>query len=287
MLFTNMPTPKTIITYLVDGNPQWIKTVELSNWIGKALSIPRVSLKDAKDRSETKQPALYFLFGEDENENKMAYIWEAENLIQRMADHDSKKDFWDIVVAFISTSNSLTKWDVKYLEAKAVERAKKNNKFLLQNSTTPIPNNLPEFQQSAMEEFLENVDLLISAMGYPILKEIAQKKKTEEKKYFLVSKDAKAEGVYIQDGFVLLKWSTLNCIEAPSFGWKAQKSRSDLLNKDMISKEWDVYMLLEDYICSSPSHAASIVTGRSTNGWTSWKDINGKTLHENERQTLI
>lgn len=86
-----------------------------------------------------------------------------------------------------------------------MERAKKNNKFLLQNSTTPIPNNLPEFQQSAMEEFLENVDLLISAMGYPILKEIAQKKKTEEKKYFLVSKDAKAEGVYIQDGFVLLK----------------------------------------------------------------------------------
>jgi len=109
-----MQAPKTIITYLVDGNPQGIKTVELSNWIWKTISIPRANLKDVKNRTEINQPALYFLFGEDEKENKMAYIWEAENVIQRMADHDSKKEFWDTVIAFISTSNSLTKADMVF-----------------------------------------------------------------------------------------------------------------------------------------------------------------------------
>lgn len=59
--------PKTIITYLVDGNPTGIKTAELSNWIGKAIVIPRSKIKEAKDRGEVKQPAIYFLFGEDEN----------------------------------------------------------------------------------------------------------------------------------------------------------------------------------------------------------------------------
>ncbi|AHB41676.1 hypothetical protein P148_SR1C00001G0888 [candidate division SR1 bacterium RAAC1_SR1_1] len=284
-----MPTPKTIITYLVDGNPQGIKTVELSNWNGKALSIPRASLKEAKNRPETNQPALYFLFGEDENENKMAYIGEAENVIQRMADHDSKKEFWDTVVAFISTSNSLTKADVKYLEARAVDRAKKANRYILQNSTAPIPNNLPEFQQSAMEEFLQNVDLLISAMGYPILKEIEKAKIEKENMYYLNSRGSDAKGVYMEDGFLVLKGSSgpkemvKSTIENERMAFR---HRPILLEKGIIKEEGENIIFLSDYLFTSPSSASDIIVGRDTNGWIVWKDKDGKTLDENERKNL-
>ena len=57
---------KTITTYLIDWNPSWIKTVELSNWVWKAIIIPRAKLKDAKQRNELFQPAIYFLFWIDE-----------------------------------------------------------------------------------------------------------------------------------------------------------------------------------------------------------------------------
>lgn len=53
---------KTITQFLVDGSPIGIKTIELSNWIGKALQIPRAKLKEAKNRPEMSQPAIYFLF---------------------------------------------------------------------------------------------------------------------------------------------------------------------------------------------------------------------------------
>lgn len=59
--------PKTITTYLVDGNPDGVKMAELSNWVGKSISIPRNKLKNVKDRNECNQPSVYFLFGgEDE-----------------------------------------------------------------------------------------------------------------------------------------------------------------------------------------------------------------------------
>ena len=66
MLLNNkMPHPKTIKIYLVSGRPDEIKTAELSNWVGKAIAIPRNKLKDVEERDECSQPAACFLFGKD------------------------------------------------------------------------------------------------------------------------------------------------------------------------------------------------------------------------------
>lgn len=203
-----MPTkPKTIITYLVDGNPQGIKTVELSNRVGKAISIPRVSLKKAKSRPECGQPGLYFLFGKDEDENTIAYIGEAENLFNRLSNHATNKDFREIALAFVSKDNNITKADVKFLEATAIAKAHEVQRYELRNSATPIPNNLPEYQESAMREFLENIDILIASMGYPILKKIKKEKIEQEKLYYLTARGGDAKGVYTEEGFLVLKGS--------------------------------------------------------------------------------
>ena len=46
--------------------------------------------------------------------------------MERITSHDTKKDFWDTVIVFVSKDNNLTKADVKFLEAKSIERAKKS-----------------------------------------------------------------------------------------------------------------------------------------------------------------
>ncbi|WP_233557516.1 DUF4357 domain-containing protein [Aquimarina sp. AD1] len=43
-------------------------------------------------------------------------------------------------------------------------------------------------------------------------------------------------------------------------------------------------MFQKDEIFNSPSAAAVSVLGRPANGWTTWKDKNGKTLNELKRK---
>jgi hypothetical protein len=40
----------------------------------------------------------------------------------------------------------------------------------------------------------------------------------------------------------------------------------------------------EDYIFNSPSAAAVTIKGRASNGWTAWKNKEGKTLDELKRK---
>lgn len=286
-----MSQPKTIITYLVDWNPTGIKTVELSNWIGKAIVIPRSKLKESKDRLETKQPAIYFLFGEDENWIKQAYIWEAENLIARLSNHDTNKDFWDTVVAFVSKDNNLTKADVKFLEANAIKKWLEVKRFELLNSVEPIPNNLPEYQISTMNEFLENIDILISAIGYPILKTHIVDKKFDlnRKTYFIKTKWCTASGLYNEDWFLVFagsEWPVEMTTSQTWWQWYAFRHRPLLLQKWVIVYKDNKIIFTQDYQFTSPSSAADFITGRYVNGWITWKDKDGKTLDENERKSL-
>lgn len=281
---------KTITTFLLDGSPTGIKTVELSNWIWKSLIIPRAKLKDIKNRPEALQPAVYFLFWIDEEWRSSAYIWESENLISRIWTHDTNKPFWDTVIAFVSKDNNLTKADVKYLEAKCIEKAKKANRYTLKNWIEPIPNNLPEYQISTMNEFLDNIDILISSIWYPIIKEVDNKEELSlNNLYYCKWPDADAKWYYISEGFYVLKWSKSRISFAPAT-WEWVKILQNKLITDNIliidNENPNSYLFTEDYLFKSPSSAAQLVLWRSANWWTEWKNNNNKSLDEAERKKI-
>lgn len=274
---------------MIDGSPTGVKTIELSGWIGKAIVVPRAKLKDIKNRPEMQQPGVYFLFGKDDNEADIAYIGETENLFDRIANHDTNKDFWEIAIAFTSKWNDLTKWDIKFLESRAIERAKSVKRFNLTNNTTPPRNNLPEYQQAAMEEFLENIDLLLAASGYPIIKDNNPDitRLWDNNIYILNTRWTEGKGIYTSDGFVIFAWSRGRSSVVASYIWKEKRIRTELKQKGIIREEGEEIIFLEDYLSSSPSFAASLLMGRSANGWTEWKMSNGKTLDEMERKSLL
>lgn len=279
---------KTITTFLIDGSPTGVKTIELSWWIGKAIMVPRAKLKDVKNRPEMQQSWIYFLFGKDDNESNVAYIGETENLFDRIANHDTNKDFWELVIAFTSKWNDLTKWDIKFLESRAIEKAKQVKRFNLTNSTTPPRNNLPEYQQAAMEEFLENIDLLLAASGYPIIKDNDSNviEWGDNNVYILKTRWSEGKGVYMSDGFLILAGSRGRRDVVASYVWKEKRVRMELVQKGIVREEGEEILFLEDYLSSSPSFAASLLMGRSANGWIEWKMSNGKTLDEMERKSL-
>ncbi len=75
---------KTITTYLIDGNPQGVRSIFIDNKICKLLLIPRSELDIVNKRAELKSPAFYILIGEDENQLAKAYLCETENFADRI-----------------------------------------------------------------------------------------------------------------------------------------------------------------------------------------------------------
>ena len=72
---------------------------------------------------------------------------------------------------------------------------------------------------------------------------------------------------------------------APSFAQKsAGKNRQRLIDSGTLLLDGSSYVFQKDVLFGSPSGASKVVLGRSSNGWTEWKDASGKTLDELKRQ---
>ena len=74
-----MPTA-TLKIFLAFGDPKRLRTAELSNWTGKAVSGPRSEFDKVLEREESLSPGVYFLTGIDPKSNKQA-IYIGEGLI--------------------------------------------------------------------------------------------------------------------------------------------------------------------------------------------------------------
>ena len=56
-----MSIPFSLRVFVADGDPDGLRIVEKSNWIGKALMFPRALLPQVKARPELAQTGVYLL----------------------------------------------------------------------------------------------------------------------------------------------------------------------------------------------------------------------------------
>ncbi|WP_342305553.1 GIY-YIG nuclease family protein [Methanolobus sp. ZRKC5] len=277
-----MTIGRTISIYLPDANPQGVKICEFFDSIVKAVSIPRAKLDAGLKRPELEQPGLYFLIGEkDEVGKPKVYVGESEILTTRLNDHHKKKDFWNQAICFVSEKNNLNKAHIKYLENHACEQAKLVNKCTLENSNTPTKSSLTDQDRDFVLRFFDELKIIMATLGYPIFE---QAKRSKKNTYYCKSKDADAVGEYTEEGFVVNKGSKSNVEETTSLQPSVRAFRANLVEKGIVKEEDGVYVYQEDFTFSSPSMSASVVLGRAANGWTLWKDKEGKTLDEIVRQ---
>lgn len=285
-----MSYPKTIKIYLVDGKADGIKTAELSNWVGKAIAIPRNKLKDAKERAECNQPSVYFLFGREDEESVLpnVYIGEAEVLGKRLITHESGKDFWQIVIAFISKDNNLTKAHIKYLESRCLEIAKSVSRCVLQNTTESALPNLSESDVSKMDEYLDNLRILLASLGYPILQEaVIRQDRDAEMLFYCKRKGAIGKGKMTNEGFIVYKGSTASTQISDAVKKRNERIIFSLTKSGHITKISErLFRFEKDYIFNSPSAASDFITGNSTSSWVLWKTKQNKTLREAEQEKL-
>lgn len=273
---------KSIRLFLIEGIADGRWMCELSNWTGKAYKIPRNRVKESSDREELKNTGIYFLFGKsDETDTYRVYIGEAENIYERLLTHLKEKDFWHECVVFISKDNNLNKAHVKYLENRMYTIAKEAGRYQLENSNIPTRSSLSEADRAEMEEFINNAKLLLSAVGHKVLEATAIPSKTNNDPEIFVfeGKDYKATGTTTADGFVVFKNSILSKKANSSLTKSLLDKRNKLITENIIDS---AFTFTKDYIFSSPSTAASIISGNSTNGKTAWRNSQGTTLKDYE-----
>lgn len=268
---------KTIKIFLIDGDPNGRMSCELSNWTGKAYKIPRIKIKDCSDRSDLNTTGVYLLFGKNEEGNDLVYIGEAENVLVRLNQHLSSKDFWKETIVFISKDENLNKAHIKYLENRLHDLGTKTNRYVIENGCTPTLSSISESDRAEMEEFIENIKLMVNTLGHKVFedkRELSTSRKDKELLYIKSSRGCDAIAEQTSEGFLVLQGSKIADSVTPSISKSIKDVRLDLINKNIIVD----YEFKEDYIFSSPSYAATIVMGRSANGLAEWKTIDGKIL---------
>lgn len=277
---------KSIELFLVNGTADSLIIAELSNWNGKAIKIPRIEVSSC-DRDDITQAGVYFLFCKEDDGSDSVYIGEAENvkdrLVQHLRDYQAEKEkyYWNTAVVFIG--RDLNKALIRYLENRFVDIARNSKRYLVLTKNTYRNTVMKESQIAVMEEFADNVKILINALGYKVLEPFAQvtsaTSTVDDELLFITSGSVNAVGKVTSEGFVVFAGATVNektSVKSLSAGM--QKLRQKLFNSDKI----DNLITSEDILFSSSSAAADFVLGYSVSGPRTWKAKDGRTLKEIE-----
>lgn len=297
---------KSLRIYLRDGSVTGIRHAEVYNWTGQAVACPRKRLQELKDWFDelpgTQSTGVYFLFGRRDGDDTV-YIGESENTLERIGQHLPDKDFWNEVVIFTNKDQNLTKAHVQYLEAKLLERTRRRNRYAVANGNCPTAASLAPAERAPMDEFIENMRLVLGALGYRLLEPKSESSsgageetasvdaETEgasedylDAIFYFEPGDAEATGELTDEGFLVHEGSTASTNEVDSLGDTYVRARDDLVQSNRLERDGDVLRFTEDVLCSSPSYAASIVAGSMRSGPRSWKDQNGTSLQEREKE---
>jgi len=211
------------------------------------------------------------------------YIGEAEDPLTRIRQHhaDKKKGFWKNAIIFVSKTNHFTKSHVKYLEWLACNRSNSAGRYKIENSNTPNKPYVTEPLEADLQETFDTIETLLSVLGYPALEK--PKVESHTSHYFCGTKGAKAEGEPTSNGFIVFKDSTAVKTETPSINPSSSTLRKKLLEAGLLENDEKYFRLSKDHVFSSPSQASDVFLGRSSNGWTEWKDQNGTPLNDIHR----
>jgi hypothetical protein len=285
-------TGKHIELFLVEGVPGGITTAEIAGWTGHVLAGPRSDLGDILKRPEANRNGAYLLLGDDEEAlgGVRCYIGRTEDFINRFRNHSANKEFWDRVVLITSKDDSFTEGHWGYLEWRLVELAKQAARVTLTNSNEPRGRKLSEAQASDMEAFLEQLQIVLPVLGVnairvrktvpasaivpadsPVFMLTNQKHKVDARAQQLGDEFTMLEGSQ-----VVATWAGTGKAESTKRGYAAYREQHrKLLADGSIEVRGGVGILTRDVPFGSPSAAAAVALGRSSNGRLEWKAVDG------------
>lgn len=236
-----------------------------------------VAVEELQRRAETTPNPKRDELGEAENVK--------DRLVQHIHDYQSEKEkyYWNTAVIFIG--RDLNKALIRYLENRFVEIARNCKRYSVLTKNTYRNTVIKESQKAVMEEFVDNVKILINALGYKVLEPLLQTNGemlgVDDEKLFITAGGVSATGIVTAEGFVVFKGSTVNQkTSSKSLSPGLKKLRDKLFAEGKV----DNLVTTENILFSSSSAAADFVLGYSVSGPRTWKRTDGLTLREIEEK---
>lgn len=276
---------RTIQVYLPTGEPRAIRIAHMFNRDVRAVAYPRHRLEEAFKRTELNAPSLYLLLGRDESDTPIAYVGESEEGIKRISDHHKKEHlgWWQDTVQVISAAHAFTKSHIRMLEYLAIAASSSAGRYRLANSNKGIEPHLTEAMHSEVLEILETTELLIATLGYPIFDKLPTRAapRAENAAIFHATGDGyDAMGRYDDGEFIVLAGSIARAAVTESAREWLPARRSLLQREGKIELTPQGLRFTVDVVFNSPSAAAAMIKGRSSNGWDAWTLPDGTTLSD-------
>lgn len=284
---------------LRDSNPNGVVIATRDNWTGRAIALPIADLLAKKEPLST--AGVYVLVGvmEDGAETPTVYVGEAEEIAERVtASHkqlQSKQVTWQRAVVFVSTGGDLNKAHIKWLESTLISLGRAAKRVHLSNGTTPTPPALSEPDEVFVRSFLANMLVIypllrVNAFDVPVVPAVPAATKTagdpgptEGLEVYLHRGRGKARKVVAtgrttaSGGLVLLPGSLVKRKAAEHVGDAVVAHRTHLQEAGALTAHDDEWWELTSiYEISSPSTAATVVSGSAVNGLLVWKDAKGE-----------
>jgi hypothetical protein len=282
-------TPFSLRIFVADGDPDGLRIVEQSNWVGRALVFPRPAWAQPSvfTRPELQQTGIYLLLGpREDGEGDRLYIGEGDPIKPRLATHHSgkdQKDFWTRAICFVSMGQWLNKAHVQFLEANLIRLAKQAKRVPLdvENKKNETEPNLSEADRADMQVFLQHMLGMLPVLGLHAFEQPPQAPTASAPELTCKGKDILARGYESTQGFVVKAGSQAMAELAPSllnhFPSTVAK-RQSLIELGVLEQQGMAYVFTQDYVFNSPSMASTVVLGRVSNGRIDWKDAKGQAL---------
>lgn len=272
-----MVTSKKLEIIYHNGQPDGIRSIRRHLSTMTTYVIPRPLLAEAKKITGINRPGIYYLINEnDENKIAQIYIGQTRNGVVRLDDHNRSKDFWNKAIMFLADSKTFSLDMISGLEEYAIMKAHESNRYKVENSVKP-KYEIDEYDLPSIEEMYEEIQFIMATQGYKM--DNAKMSMNEADIFQTSRKGIIACGVYGGDKFQVFEGSEVN-LEKPVHLEKYNRQRKELYEKGDIVKQEDKYILTVTLEFNTPSGASDFVLGGSTNGWTEWKNKDGKTLDE-------
>jgi hypothetical protein len=268
-----------------NGQPNGLRTCRLASPppVVTAHVVPRTLLTEAKKITSITNPGIYFLINDNLTE---IYVGQTQNGIARLTDHNIKKDFWTTAILFLSITKHFNLDTISGLEVYAITKTKENNKFAVHNTVDP-KYKIDEYDLPGIKKIYAEIEFIMTTLGYSL----SQQTKTGTHNYenggevFKTSRrDVVGLGIYTEKGFTLLPGSQIDFTHDSNLATH-NTQRQDLLKARDITKNAEgKYILNTTVEFTTPSGAGAFVLGGSINGWTEWKNSDGKTLDDSVRK---
>jgi len=280
---------KLVNIELFDGTPKGFRQVEFETEIIKAVVVPRAKAGEIASHINAQTMAIYLLLGEDESGEIKAYVGQTKRTQLRANEHSKKRDWWNEIIYFINRAgNGFTAVELDYLEWMLIQKLSEAKRVQLDNGNNASKSEpvATSGKKASFAAYYNQIVMLTELLGLDIFNKIYSPDNNEIRFFCKNSKGANASAFYRADGFYVQPRSEC-VIELTASGKKGgyiQPIRQRLLQENVLKHDGNKLIFLQEYKFKTPSGASDIILGTPSNGWTNWKDVNGKTLDEHFRQ---